>query len=391
MNRSLHTGLCGATHHHQTDCEAGDRGVLKGPSLDLAATRGGWPALARECARRCRACARCNVISFSLEERECDWFHDCDPLVLKTVDKPWKTLVVRQLWPPPERLLSNDVPFRSHTVVRWNSNATVRLYIVDDWSAEWVLKESHSEAMVTRVFRRLASECFGRDRVIVDVGANSGYYSLMSAALGCQVIAFEPQPGCHKRLNAAIQINFFHEAMRYVPRPVGVLQGTTLLGVNPHGCAGDYQLRPGSAAKPLRAEHMTRLTTVQHALNEFERFRRILLIKIDTEGAEGMALRSLLPHVDRIDNLVVETTPWRWPPVSNMSRAEVADVYASLLHPYRFVLAYARTALGRTRWIDDADAMRDYIGEEMPGDYWGMADIWFGRDAGLMRSVFDAR
>ena len=133
---------------------------------------------------------------------------------------------------------------------------------------------------------------------------------------------------------------------------------------------------------------MTRLTTVQHALTEFERFRRILLIKIDTEGAEGMALRSLLPHVDRIDNLVVETTPWRWPPVSNMTRAEVADVYASLLRPHRFVRAYVRTALGKTLWIDDAENMRTYVGKDMPGDYWGMADIWFGRDAGLMSSVF---
>ena len=387
MDHTHYDGVCGATHHHQNDCEAGDRGVLAWPVVPVT---GGWEALARECADLCRKCARCNVVSFSLKERECDWFHDCTPLVLTTVAASWKTMVVRQLQPPPERLRSNNVPFRSHTVVRWNSNATVRLYIVDDWSAEWVLKESHSEGMVNRVFRRLASDCVNRDKLIVDVGANSGYYSLVSAALGCQVVAFEPQPGCHKRLNAAIQINFFHEAMRYVPRPVGFQQGT-ILGVNPYGCSGDFQLRPKSAAKPLREGHFTRLTTVQHALTDFERFRRILLIKIDTEGAECMALRSLRPHVDRIDNLVVETTPWRWSALSNMSRAEVADVYASLLHRHRFVLAYARTALGRTRWIDDADDMRAYIGEEIPGDYWGIADIWFGRDPGLMRSVFDAR
>ena len=133
---------------------------------------------------------------------------------------------------------------------------------------------------------------------------------------------------------------------------------------------------------------MTRFTTVQHELKDFQRPRLITLMKVDTEGAEGMTLRSLLPHVGDIDNLVVETTPWRWPPVSNMTRAEVADVYASLLAPQRFVRAYVRTALGKTRWIDDAEDLRAYIGKEMPGDYWGMADLWFGRDAGLMRSVF---
>ena len=378
-------GLCGRTHHHQRDCEAGDRGVF---AAHVRPFESNWLSLATECERMCLTCARCNVVSFSVAERECDWFHDCDPNSLQTAAKPWKTMVVNQLQPPPERFTRNGVSMRSHSVVRWNATA-VRLYIVDDWSAEWVLQESHSESMVTRVFRRLASECVGRDRVIVDVGANSGYYSLMSAALGCQVVAFEPQPGCQKRLDEAIRINAFQEAMRVVPRPVGLPPGT-LLGVNPHGCSGDYQLRPGAAAQrlPLRAEHMTRFTTVQHELKDFQRPRLITLIKIDTEGAEGMALRSLLPHLGDVDNLVVETTPWRWPPVSNMSRAEVADVYASLLRPHRFVLAYVRTALGKTRWIDDAEDMRAYIGEEMPGDYWGMADLWFGRDAGLMRSVF---
>ena len=75
---------------------------------------------------------------------------------------------------------------------------------------------------------------------------------------------------------------------------------------------------------------------------------------------------------------------------SRERRAEVADVYASLLSPLRFVQAYVRTALGHTRWIDDAEDMRAYIGKDMPGDYWGMADLWFGRDPGLMRSVMES-
>ena len=387
MNYTLYNGVCGVTHYHQTDCDAGDRGVL--PSSLLPAD-GGWAALEHKCASMCRACARCNVVSFSLKERECNWFHDCDPRDLKTVAAVWKTRVVHQLQPPPERFEVRGVPFRSHSFVRWNDNTAARLYIVNDWSAEWVLKESHSEAMVTRVFRRLASDCADRDRLIVDVGANSGYYSLVSAALGCQVLAFEPQPGCQKRLAEAIKINGFHEAMRFVPRPVGLPPGRSL-GVNPHGCHGDHMLQHDAAAQrvPLRAEHMTRFTTVQHELKDLRRFRRIALMKVDTEGAEGMALRSLQFHMDHIDNLVVETTPFRWPPVSNMTRAEVADVYASLLAPNRFVRAYVRTALGQTRCIDDAEDMRTYIGKDMPGDYWGMADLWFGRDPGLMRSVME--
>ena len=383
---NLSKGLCGRTHHNQADCEAGDRGVLPAP---LVPATGGWAALARECAGLCRACARCNVVSFSLAERECDWFHDCDPSILKTVDKPWKTLVVNQLQPPPERFVSYyNVPFRSHTAVRW-SGSTVRLYIVNDWSAEWVLQESHSEYAVTRIFRRLASDCADRDTLILDVGANSGYYSLLSAALGCQVVAFEPQPGCHTRLKAAIQLNRFHDAMRFVPRPVGLPQGA-LVDVSVHGCHGAYQLRPNAARpKPASdAQRPVRFTTIQHALSKAERAKRITLVKIDTEGAEGAVLRSLMKHIDRIDNLVVETSPWRWPLVSNMSREMVAELYASLLRPGRFALAHVSSPIAPGEWIDTPETMRHYTGELMPSHYWGQADIWFGRDAALMRTVF---
>jgi FkbM family methyltransferase len=389
MNHTFFEGVCGRTHHYQTDCEAGDRGVLVERKWAPSDPGGSdWDALERECVLRCRACARCNVVSFSLAERECDWFHDCDPTFLKTVAKPWKTVVVRQLRPPPERLMSDKVPFRSHTAVLWNGS-TVRMYIVDDWSAEWVLQESHSESMVTRIFRRLASDCTNRDNIIVDVGANSGYYSLLSAALGCQVVAFEPQPGCHLRVKAAIQLNLFHEAIRLVPRPVGLPQRAPVV-VKPYGCHGDYQVRPGAAPRSKLAPgaHTVRFTTVQHSLTKFERSKRIALVKIDTEGAEGAVLVSLMKHMDRIDNLVVETTPWRWPLVSNMTRTTVADIYAALLRPGGFALAYVHSPIAPAEWISDPKAMWVYIGTRMPSHYWGIVDIWFGRDAGLMRSVF---
>jgi len=386
MNHTFVKGICGRTHHYQTDCKAGDRGVLTGgSSLPI---KSDWNTLARECELRCRACERCNVVSFSLAERECDWFHDCDPTFLKTVAKPWKTMVVRQLQPPPERLMRDKVPLRSHTAVRWNGS-TVRLYIVDDWSAEWVLQESHSESMVTRIFRRLASDCTNRDNLIVDVGANSGYYSFLSAALGCQVVAFEPQPACHTRIRAAIEFNLLHKAIRLVPHPVGLPQHT-LVAVKPHGCHGDYQLRHGTAFRYKRESdaHAVRFTTVQHSLTKSERSKRITLVKIDTEGAEGAVLLSLMKHLDHIDNLVVETTPWRWPLVSNMTRARVANIYAALLRPGRFTLAYVHSPIAPAEWISDPKTMHTYTGARMPLHFWGMVDIWFGRDAELMRSVF---
>ena len=174
-----------------------------------------------------------------------------------------------------------------------------------------------------------------------------------------------------------------------MPHPVGLPQRAPVT-VNPHGCHGDYQLRPRAALRSKLASdaHTVRFTTVQHSLTKFERSKRIALVKIDTEGAEGAVLQSLMKHLDHIDNLVVETTPWRWPLVSNMTRARVAGIYAALLRPGRFALAYVHSPIAPAEWISDPEAMRAYTGARMPSHFWGMVDIWFGRDAGLMRSVF---
>jgi hypothetical protein len=148
---------------------------------------------------------------------------------------------------------------------------------------------------------------------------------------------------------------------------------------------------------------MVRFTTVQNALQNSERSKRIALIKIDTAGAEGMVLSSLMPYMDRIDNLVVETTPWRWPLVSNMTRVAVADVYASLLDQGRFAMAYIHSPIAPlhspiapihspiARWIKTPKQMHRYIGTTMSLDFWGMVDIWFGRDALLMKDVYPFR
>lgn len=34
----------------------------------------------------------------------------------------------------------------------------------------------------------------GRDSVVLDIGANQGFYSMLAAAHGCRVVSFEPRP-----------------------------------------------------------------------------------------------------------------------------------------------------------------------------------------------------
>ena len=60
----------------------------------------------------------------------------------------------------------------------------------------------------------------GRDSVVLDIGANQSFYSMLAAAHGCRVVSFEPQLECQRGLLAARARNGFTDAqLQLVPRP----------------------------------------------------------------------------------------------------------------------------------------------------------------------------
>ena len=72
------SGFCNATAALQDagDCFEGDQGYWHTDVLGIQDLQ--------QCARYCRStCARCAYVSFSLEKRECAWYHDCSTAHLK--------------------------------------------------------------------------------------------------------------------------------------------------------------------------------------------------------------------------------------------------------------------------------------------------------------------
>ena len=43
-------------------------------------------------------------------------------------------------------------------------------------------------------FQKLSQSCCARGGLMLDVGANFGYYSILAAKMGCRVVAWEPVP-----------------------------------------------------------------------------------------------------------------------------------------------------------------------------------------------------
>ena len=80
-------------------------------------------------------------------------------------------------------------------------------------------------------------------------------------------------------------------------------------------------------------------------------------------------------------NQVVETSVGWWLRRYNVSRHEGAELYAALLERHGFPVARVSTG----RLIETGAQMRAYILAFPRDGYWGQVDMWFARDAALLR------
>ena len=143
---------------------------------------------------------------------------------------------------------AGEQAFLHEVVPRWTwpgePTTNFSFYIPRSRGLGYVLTDARGEGFVKDVFRLLGTSCASETRppLIIDVGANTGYYSILAATLGCPVVAFEPQPGCRPSFDAAEARNALAPGrIRFIPRPVS--SRTALIEVPAHGCAVTNQAK----------------------------------------------------------------------------------------------------------------------------------------------------
>jgi FkbM family methyltransferase len=165
------------------------------------------------------------------------------------------------------------------------------------------------EPHVTVAFKRL----LGRGDVCVDVGAHTGYYTLLASKLvgpEGRVYALEPSEWAYGALRANLALN---GVSNVVPLRVaaGASDGSARLIEPPPGNAGETSIRREEATEGLGSESGDVFIRTVGSLLDVADAERTRLVKIDVEGYEAEVLRGLEPLFDtaRHLTLIVELHP----------------------------------------------------------------------------------
>lgn len=154
--------------------------------------------------------------------------------------------------------------------------------------------------------------------LVIDIGANHGFYSCYAAAQGATVLAFEPQKDTFALLEANIRRNGLQDRIQAFPCAVGAADGTTTLSVSANlagGMSTTHETFRRNSGIAVIDEYQVPVRSLSSVLAD-QPHSPVRLIKLDCEGSELEILRAL-PASDwtRIQGLACELHPEAYAPV----------------------------------------------------------------------------
>lgn len=161
--------------------------------------------------------------------------------------------------------------------------------------------DSYVELSDLRVFTNL----IGEKSVILDIGANTGIYSIASAAMsgGSQIYSFEPNPVNYRRLLKNIEINSFTNITTF-QQAVGAFKGAIGFTVPEKDMISDTSSALESFSKSTYSGDIEwkNIEAEQIMLDDFcsdLTLDKVDLIKIDVEGYELSVLKGASKLIER--------------------------------------------------------------------------------------------
>jgi FkbM family methyltransferase len=147
----------------------------------------------------------------------------------------------------------------------------------------------------TSIFRVILKERDPRyDGVVIDVGANVGYFTILSASLGFRVLSYEPNPNPFLFVKLNIELNGLGHLIK--AHNLGVSNRPSHFYLSD---SDDWSIATVVNSPGL----LVNTTTLWHEINE-----NVLLLKIDVEGFEDVVLQDfeLILKKYNIENILLE-------------------------------------------------------------------------------------
>jgi len=141
--------------------------------------------------------------------------------------------------------------------------------------------------------------------VVLDIGANIGYYTLIFASLVGEkgkVYAFEPDPTNFALLKKNVEINGYNNVV-LVPKAVSDKSGIVKLYLCEEN-KGDHRIYNSGEGRNSIEVTSVRLD------DYFDKNQHIDFIKMDIQGAEGLALQGMQKLLKRNDSVKIITEFW---------------------------------------------------------------------------------
>eukprot|EP01095_Lingulamoeba_sp_RSL-Kostka_P007870 TRINITY_DN2560_c0_g1_i12.p1 TRINITY_DN2560_c0_g1~~TRINITY_DN2560_c0_g1_i12.p1 ORF type:complete len:325 (+),score=104.45 TRINITY_DN2560_c0_g1_i12:428-1402(+) len=149
--------------------------------------------------------------------------------------------------------------------------------------------------------------------LVLDVGANAGFYGLLSASFGWEILSIEPQPHCNQWIRLAAIANGFGNRYITLTGLAGLDESITA-DVNPRsGCWGTYPRTTSVQIKQSENLFFTDLEEITIGTKNLDNLLYdtnyvIPLLKIDVEGFEYWVIQSAMKLLKarRIQHIFIE-------------------------------------------------------------------------------------
>jgi FkbM family methyltransferase len=262
--------------------------------------------------------------SSTLTEVKCDIGTDCSdcgawygPAVEK--EKPSDLLPISHLHSLHEDVLENMTIYVSHTLtlppfLMAHTHPALDLDVSDSIDRAGLV-----EGGISQIFREvLHKQCVneeGKRALVLDIGANFGYFSVYAALLGCRVIAWEPVPLFRSLIKYNLQLNNVSHLVE--------LRGMILSDKD--GEIKDMQVPTSGIWGTASVEGINRnpqgtyqkIQVVSERLDTVVK-EDVLMMKLDVEGFEPYVFRGLKGFMyqnsrgtikRKVDNIIMEYSP----------------------------------------------------------------------------------